>query len=161
MAALPPDFKPVVSGYRGEEPGGVMRTDVAGGSPRYGLMWDRGPQQFVVTLILDALQFSVWTAFYHHIIRKGSLAFDMMLDSGLGSSVHSVNIVPGTYSFARTSGIMVSVAFTVEAENQIYQMTAAEAALLMDLYTTYGHRSDALLQRIALFANFDSDVLDF
>jgi hypothetical protein len=161
MATIPNGLKPVVSGYEIDEPGGVMRTEVAGGAARYALDWDRGPQRFQCTLILEALQFSVWSAFYHHVIKKGALAFDMQLDSGFGPSPHSVNIMPGSYSAARTGGIMWAVSFVVEAESQVYAMTAADAAALIDFYNVNGAYSDALLARIARFANYDSNVLNF
>ena len=158
---LPPEFKPVVSGYSISDPGGVLRTDVAGGAARYGLDWDRGMQQFSVTLILDQMQFSVWSAFYHHIIKKGALSFDMRIDSGFGVSPHSVNIVPGSYSAARTSGIMMVVSFMAEAENQVYDMTATDAAKMVAVYGQYGRETQATLDRIARFANVETNVLDF
>ena len=159
MPVLPSGLKPVVSGYQFDEPGGVMRTEVAGGAPRYALDWDRGTQRFQVTLILDALQFSVWTTFYHWQIAKGSMAFTMPLDSGFGVSPHSVNILPGSYSAARTGGIMMVVSFVAEAENQVYAMTAADAAALIDFYNVNGAHGPFLLARIAQFANVDTLVL--
>ena len=160
MPTMPPGLKPVVSNYSIDDPGGVMRTDVAGGMARYALDWDRGAQRFNITLILDSLQFSVWSAFYHHTIKKGAIAFDMRIDSGFGVSAHSVNIMPGSYSAARTSGVMMVVTFVVEAENQVYEMTAEDAENLVDLYNAYGAYSNALLERIALFANVETNVLD-
>lgn len=159
MPTLPAGLKPVVANYSFDEPGGVMRTDVAGGAARYALDWDRGPQRFQITLILEALQFSVWSAFYHHVIKKGAIAFDIRLDSGFGVSPHSVNIMPGSYSAARTGGIMTVVSFVVEAENQVYGMTGAEAVTLIEFYNTAGAESDALLARIARFATSDVNVL--
>lgn len=159
MPTMPNDLKPVVAGYQFDEPGGVMRTDVAGGAPRYALDWDRGTQRFQVTLILDALQFSVWTAFYHWQIAKGAISFDMQLDSGFGVSPHSVNIMPGSYSAARTSGIMMVVSFVAEAESQVYAMTAADATALVDFYNLSGVHGFELLARIAQFANVDTLVL--
>lgn len=159
MPTLPSGLKPVVSGYSLDDPGGVLRTDVAGGAARYGLDWDRGTQRYQVTIICDSLQFSVWTAFYHHQIKKGSIAFDMRLDSGFGMAVHSVNIMPGSYSAARTSGIMMVVSFVAEAENQVYDMTEDDADALVDLYNTYGAGSTALIDAIAQFALYDLLVL--
>ena len=161
MPALPSGLKPVVSGYAFDEPGGVLRTEVAGGAARYGLDWDRGLQRFQITLILDALQFSVWSAFYHHTIKKGSIAFDMRIDSGFGVSAHGGNIVPGSYSAARTSGIMMVVSYVFEAENQVYAMSALDAAALVALYGEYGAYSTAFLDRLAQFATVDSNVLAF
>lgn len=161
MPALPSGLNPVVSGYQFDEPGGVLRTEVAGGAARYGLDWDRGMQRFQITLIMDSLQFSVWSAFYHHTIKKGSIAFAMPIDSGFGISPHSGNIMPGSYSAARTSGIMMVVSYVFEAENQVYQMTAADAAALVDLYGIYGAYIPALLDRLAQFATRDSNVLAF
>ena len=159
MAALPNGLKPVVANYSFDEPGGVMRTDVAGGAARYALDWDRGPQRFQITLILEALQLSVWSAFYHHVIKKGAIAFDMRLDSGFGVSPHSVNIMPGSYSAARTGGILTVVSFVIEAESQVYALTGEEAAAVVDLYNTLGEEVHTLLARIARFAIVDSNVL--
>lgn len=159
MPTLPSGLKPVVSGYQFDEPGGVMRTEVGGGAPRYALDWNRGTQRFQITLILDALQFSVWSTFYHWQIAKGSISFDMPLDSGFGVSPHSVNIMPGSYSAARTSGIMMVVSFVAEAENQAYSMTAADADAMIALYNEAGAYSDHLLARLAQFANVDTLVL--
>ena len=159
MAALPNLFKPVVANYSFDEPGGVMRTDVAGGAARYALDWDRGPQRFQITLILEAPQFSVWSAFYHHVIKKGAIAFDMRLDSGFGVSPHSVNIMPGSYSAARTGGILTVVSFVAEAESQVYDLTGEEAASLVDMYNIYGDGINALLARLAKFATVDANVL--
>ena len=158
---MPNGFTPTVAAYSMDDPGGVLRTDVAGGAARYGLDWDRGPQRFQVTLILDALQFSVWTAFYHHIIKKGAITFDMRLDSGFGTELHAVNIMPGSYSAARTGGNAVVVSFVVEAENKVYEMSAADAASLIELYNVYGLDTGALLQRLARFSLVDTNVLEF
>jgi hypothetical protein len=161
MPTMPKGLTPLVANYSVDDPGGVIRTEVAGGAPRYGLAWDRGPQRFAVTLLLSDAQFSVWTAFYHHVVRKGAVSFDMKLDSGFGPHLHTVNIVPGSYSYTRSSGVTTSVAFTVEAESQVYQMTSDDALTLISLYEAYVGRTDATLARIALFANIESDVLDF
>lgn len=161
MPTLPTGLTPTVAAYSHDGPGGVLRTEVAGGAARYGLDYGRGTQQFSVTLILDKLKFSVWTAFYHHIILKGSLTFDMPLDSGFGTELHAVNIVPGTYSASRTGGVAMVVAFVVEAENMVYEMTAAEAAGLIAVYEAYGKDWKLLFDRLAHFANIDTNVLDF
>lgn len=161
MPTLPNGFTPTVAAYSHGGPDGVMRTDVAGGMPRYGLDWDRGAQQFNVTLILDKQQFSVWTAFFHHVIKKGAITFDMPLDSGFGTETHACNIMPGSYSASRTGGIAMVVSFTVEAESRAYDMTAADGAALVDVYNTYGADSNALLAAIAQFATVDSNVLSF
>ena len=159
MPILPAGLKPVVEGYQFDEPGGVLRTEVAGGAARYAMDWDRGPQRFSMTLILDALQFSVWSAFYHHVIKKGSITFTMPLDSGFGVSPHAVNIMPGSYNAARTGGIMMVVHFVAEAESQVYAMSAADAGLMVALYGEYGAYSNAILAAIAKFATVDSNVL--
>ena len=159
MPTLPSGIKPVVAGYSFDEPGGVMRTEVAGGAARFGLDWDRGTQRFQITLILDALQFSVWSAFYHHSTKKGSIAFNMPIDSGFGVSMHSVNIMPGSYSAARTSGIMMVVNFVAEAENQVYDMTEEGGEALVALYAEHGPYLQDYLDRIARFATVESNVL--
>ena len=161
MPTLPAGLTPTVAAYSHGGPGGVMRTEVSGGAARYALDYGRGTQQFNVTLILDKLKFSVWTAFFHHIILKGAITFDMPLDSGFGTEAHAVNILPGTYSASRTGGTAMVVAFVVEAESKVYDMTAVDAAALIDFYSTYGDDSNKLLDRLAQFANVDTNGLDF
>lgn len=158
---MPNGFTPTVAAYSMDDPGGVLRTEVAGGAARYGLDWDRGTQRYQVTLILDALKFSVWTAFYHHVIKKGAITFDMRLDSGFGTELHPVNIMPGSYSAARTGGIAVVVSFVVEAENKVYEMSATDAVNMVDLYNLYGADSPGLLHRLMTFALVDANALDF
>ena len=142
-----------------DDPGGVIRTEVAGGASRFGLDWDRGPQRFTVTLILDATQFGIWQAFYFYSIKKGAIAFDMPLDSGFGVAPHSVNIMPGSYSASRTSGIITVVSFVVEAESLVYALGEDGAAGLLALHDEYGAYAGQLLARIAQFANIDTLVL--
>lgn len=159
MPTLPNGFKPTVAAYSHDGPGGVLRTEVEGGAPRYGLDWDRGVQKFNVTLVLDKAQFSVWTAFFIHIIKKGAITFDMPLDSGFGTELHACNIVPGSYSASRTGGIAMVVSFVVEAENKAYEFSAVDAQGMVDLYNEYLDNSNALLARLAQFANQDTAVL--
>ena len=158
--SIPKGMQPVVSGYAMDDPGGVMRTEVSGGASRYGLDYDRGTQRFTLTFIFDALQFSVWEAFYHHKTKKGAIAFNVPMDSGYGVSNHLVNIMPGSYNAARTNGVMMVVSFTAETENQAYLMTATEAGGLVDLYDQYGEASNALINQLDIFSNHDTLVLD-
>lgn len=157
--SIPNGFKPVVSGYAMDDPGGVMRTEVAGGASRYGLDYDRGMQRFTLTFIFDALQFSMWEVFYHLQTKKGAIAFYVPMDSGFGISPHLVNIMPGSYSAARTNGVMMVVTFTAETENQVYQMSASDGVAMLDIYGNYGESSNALLNRIDIFANQDTKAL--
>jgi hypothetical protein len=159
MATIPSGFKPIIRDYSIGPPGGVQRTEVAGGMSRYALQWDRGVQQFQVSMVLPPEKFAVWTAFFHHVIKKGAISFDMPLDSGFGLQTHSCNIVPGTYSAARTGGQITTISFMVEAESKVYDMTAAEAVTLIDLWNEYEGSTDDLLARIAQFANVDTLVL--
>lgn len=161
MPTIPNGFVPNVSSYSHDDPGGVMRTEVDGGAARFGLDWDRGTQRYSVTILMDLIKYSVWTAFYHHVIRKGSIAFDMELDTGFGASYHSVNIMPGSYSGVRTGGNCMVVAFVVEAETQAYDMSGAEAAAYVDLYNGGALESGDLFARLARFATVDTLVLDF
>lgn len=156
---LPSLIKPTVAAYSLSGPGGVLRTDVAGGAPRYGLDYDRGLQQFQVTLILDKTQFSVWTLFFLRVIKKGAITFDMPLDSGFGTQLHACNILPDSYQAARTGGIAMAVSFVVEAESKAYDWSDVEMAALFALYEQYGRDTDELLARINQFANVDSLVL--
>lgn len=156
MPTIPSGLDPVVENYNIGAPDGVMRTEVGGGMPRYGLMWDRGVQPFRVTMVLNALRFSVWTTFFMHTIKKGTLSFDMPLNSGYGVGDHSVSIMPGTYSAVPTGGgdfVMWTVSFMVETESQAYDMSAADAEAFLALYELEGDQSAALLQAIDIFAN--------
>lgn len=159
MPTIPTGLRPVVEGYGFTGPGGVNRTEVAGGMPRYALAWDRGVQQFRVTLILDPVEFSVWSVFFHHSIKKGSLSFDMHLDSGFGPALHTVNMLPDTYTVSRAGGVNSVVSFGVEAESQAYAMTPSEVASLLALFEAFGPGSSTLLARVATFANVDTLVL--
>lgn len=127
-AVLPQGMAPIVSGYSQGAPGGVQRTDIAGGSARYSRSWDRGTQQHACRLILDKLQYSVWTAFYLYAIAKGAIPFAMPLDSGLGLLLHVVNLVPGSYSVSHEGGTVVFVDFTVETTSGAYSLSDAEVA---------------------------------
>lgn len=162
MPTMPNGLKVVVTqGYAITAPGGTKRTEVGGGMPRYALDWDRGTQQFSVTLILDALQWQVWESFWLIAIKKGSLPFDMTLDSGLGPALHTVHILPGTHSVNKSLGIFATVSFTVEAESQVYANPDAGTSII-DLYNTYGSGTAELLEAIAYLANVSStNALDF
>lgn len=137
MPALPNGLAPIVAAYSHNTPGGVLRTDVAGGPARYTLEWAKGTQRHSVTLILDKLQYSVWSAFYTHTIQKGALAFDLPLDTGFGTAAHSCNIVPGSYSATLTSGTAYAVAFAVDTISAAYALTDPQVA-------AYGLSADSL-----------------
>ena len=156
---IPSFIKPTVAAYSHGAPGGVMRTDVAGGAPRYGLDYDRGTQQYNVTFVLDQGQFSVWTLFFMRTIKKGALTFDMPLDSGFGTEVHACNIVPESYQVSRTGGIAMVVSFVIEAESKAYDWSDGEMSALFAIYELYGRDTDDLLARINQFANVDSLAL--
>lgn len=127
MPTMPNGLVPLVSGLSSEAPEGVSRTEVAGGPARYRLEWARGRQRFGVKLALDSGLLLVWTAFYHHIIKKGAIAFDMRLDSGLGVMPHNVHILPGSYSLVASGGNYVAT-FTVECESAVYGLSDAQVA---------------------------------
>lgn len=157
--AIPTGLAPVAQNFGFNGPDGVESTDIAGGMPRTGLRWARGVQLFRVTLILKPVELSVWSAFFHRIIKKGALPFDMPLDSGMGVATHTVVMVPGTYSASRTGGAMTAVSFSVWAESNAYDMTDAEAQSLIDIFNAYGDGSGQLLDALAQFANHDTLVL--
>jgi hypothetical protein len=159
MPTLPNGMIPIAGPYSSDDPGGVMRTDVAGGAARYGLDWDRGRQRYTVTLILDSAEFSVWNAFYWHIIKKGAITFDMPLDSGFGVTAHAVNIMPGSYAMTRESDVLIVVSFIVEAENKVYEFTPLDAQNMIDLHNEYGGQFGKTLARIEQFALYDTQVL--
>ncbi len=156
---MPRGMRPVTEGYGMSAPGGVARNEVAGGMARYGLVWDRGVQPFRVTMILDGTEFSVWVTFFLHVIKKGSIAFEMPLDSGYGVAPHLCNIVPDSYNANRTAGGNYSVSFVVEAESAAYQMSNADALALIAFHDEYGRDSDDMLSRLHQFANLDTLVL--
>lgn len=161
MATIPKGIIPLVSPFTHGAPGGAMRTEVAGGAPRYGLDYDRGVQQYSVTILLDEFKYTIWQLFFQRVIALGTLTFEMELDSGFGCQPHQVNIVPGTYNVSVTgSGTHRLATFTVEAESTVYDLTDAEVQALLDYYEQFG--SDRrLIDRIAQFANVDTLVLNF
>ena len=158
---IPDGFCPIVSSYSFGGPGGVMRTDVAGGAARYALTWDRGTQNFNVTLILSLDHFSVWNAFYHHVIKKGAITFEMDIDSGFGLQAHSCNIVPDSYTATLTAGTHMSVVFVVEAESRAYDLTVQEAQDMVDVHNATSGQARSIYDRLAIFANQDANVLNF
>lgn len=156
---IPNGFEPVVQPYSAGAPDGVFLTEVGGGMPRTGLMWDRGLQAFQVTIIMRPEKYWIWTAFFHHHIKQGAYIFTMPLDSGAGKADHDVQMVPGSYSATRV-GLHTSVAFVVLAEMDAYDLSAADADSLIDLWNEYGDGYDDLLDRLAIFANEDILVLN-
>lgn len=159
--SMPSGIQPIASGYSFGAPGGVRRSDVAGGIARYALEWDGGVQTFSITLLLTRTEFSVWNAFFHRKIDKGAVAFTMPLDSGFGLQPHLVNIVPGTYTVAEVNVAMASVRFDVEAESQAYLLDDDEADALLAMHEAYRDGIQSLLDRLATFANGDTNVLAF
>jgi hypothetical protein len=157
---IPNGFKPLIRAYSIGAPGGVKATEVAGGSPRVALDYDRGPQQFQVSMVLTPDAFSVWTAWFFHLIKKGAYPFDMELDSGFGCQVHSCKMVPGSYQ-AQRADQNTSISFVVWAESRVYDMSPDDAKDLVDLWNGAGPDLSGLFDRLKQFANFDTMVLDF
>lgn len=162
MPTMPTGIVPVTSpgGYSHGGPGGALRTEVEGGANRYALAFERGPQPFQVTLVCDPSQYQMWSLFYLVVTKKGTITFDMPLDSGNGVQPHAVNIVPGTYQATNTNGSTWIVGFTVEAESRIYDFDDDSAELILDYYNN-GESLSELLAALNQFANYDSNVLDF
>ena len=156
---LPSSFLPVVEGYGFNAPGGVRRTEVAGGMSRYAMQWDRGVQEFRITMVMNPDKFSIWNLFFLRIIKKGAISFEMQLDSGFGVGTHVCNILPGSYNANLVNGSFYSVTFSVEAESTAWQFSEQEAQTMLDLYSLYGDKYDDILIRIAKFANEDTLVL--
>ena len=146
---IPSGFMPMVQGYSLKGPGGVKRIEVAGGMPRYGLSWDQGAGQYNVAIIMTDVKFQVWSMFYHLIIKKGSIAFNMPLDSGQGVQDHTCNIIPDSYMATRIDGRATTVTFAVDATPTVYQITSADAQIIIDFWNIYGDDSSRLLARIA------------
>lgn len=158
---IPNHLKATATAFTSAAPGGVTRTEIAGGAPRYGLEWDRGTQQFRVQMILNALQLGIWTVFFLRVIRKGAITFSMPIDSGMGLQDHDCNVVPETYATSRLGGEFTTVSFAVEATPSAFAVSDADAAALLGLWDVAGESSADLLERIARFALFDSTALDF
>lgn len=158
---IPNGLKIMASAFGGGAPGGVKRTEVAGGAPRYGLEWDRGVQQFRVQMVLDAQRMSIWTVFYLRVIRKGAFTFIMPLDSGMGTQDHDCNIVPDTYTTSRVGANGMSVSFTVETRPTAFAMSDADANAMVDVWNTLGDETSSLLDLLEHFVRVDSTVLDF
>ena len=156
---IPRGMCPLISAYAGADIGGVMITEVEGGAPRIAMEYDRGVQAFNVTLPLTPEKYHYWTLFYHRIIKKGSIPFDMKIDSGDGAAFHPCFIVPGSYSIARNQQHSF-VSFVVLAEPVAYQYSEADAQAEIDLWNEYGAGLGALFDRLAIFANEDVLVLN-
>jgi hypothetical protein len=161
MPRLPAGIIPSTSqGYSYQGPGGVTRTQVAGGFPRYAMDYDRGAQTFGVTLVMDTYQHQMWTLFFYNEIKKGSLPFDMPLDSGLGVSDHTVNILPDSYSSTNANGTTWIVSFSVETESQAY-LYPGLGALLLELHAATNGKTPEVVAALQKFATVDSNVLGF
>lgn len=159
---IPNGFKPLIDEYSGGAPTGVVNTAVAGGLPRAGLVWDRGPRQYSVAMVLSPAKFSVWSVFLARIIDGGAISFEMPIDSGAGLEDHLCTMVAGSYNERRAErSVFARISFMVLAEPSAYVYTKEEAQDLIDLWNEAGESSDDLLLRIAKFANSDSNVLDF
>ena len=159
--SIPDGMVPVIADYSFTGPDGSERDAIAGGAAGYALDWGRGTQRFNCTLILTPARYAAWSVWFHRLVAKGSRTFNMRLDSGTGPDVHAATIVPGSYSASRTGGTATVVSFTVEAEPKIYNYSVADAQGIVDLHNAYGDSIEALLDRVARFANVDSLVLDF
>lgn len=155
---IPRGMCPLISAYSGGDIGGVMETPVEGGSPRVSLEYDGGVQPFTVTLPLTPEKYHYWTLFYHRIIKKGGIPFDMKIDTGDGAALHTVFMVPGSYSVVRNQQHSF-VTFTVKAEPVAYQTSVEDAQAEIDFWNEYGESGGALLNRLAIFANQDVLVL--
>lgn len=156
---LPASFLPIVEGYSFNSPQGVYRTEVQGGMARYAMQYDRGTQEFKVTMIMNPDKFIIWNLFFLRVIKKGSISFEMQLDSGFGVSPHTCNILPGTYNANLVNGTFYSITFSVEAESKAFDYEMESVNSIVDLYSVYGESCDGVILRIAKFANEDTLVL--
>jgi hypothetical protein len=153
-------FKPIINEYGIGAPDGVDLSDIGGGMPRVARRWDRGRQPFQVTLILLSDEYSVWEAFFWGKIRKGSIQFNMPLDSGFGLKPHLCIMLPGSYSAKRAGGQVWSVSFVVLAESEGASLTEEEADSVIDVWEELGDETSALLARLAEYALEDTLVLE-
>lgn len=157
---LPSGFKPVAAGYSIGSPDGVRMSEVGGGLPRIGLEWDRGMQRFELAEVMSQERFTVWSVFFHRVIRNGSIQFFAKLNSGQGLSEHLCTMVPGSYSAVPISGAKLwSVKYSVMAQSQVYDMTDAEVQDVLNFWEATTEGGDELLARLAQFATVDTLVL--
>jgi hypothetical protein len=140
VPTIPNGFGFINDGFSVGPPVGVSRVAVGGGMARYAVDYARGKQMFSGAMRFTELEYTIWEAFYRHVIAEGTIAFDMDLDSGMGVSTHSVNIVPGTYATQRVAGDKTEVSFSVETESEIYTLTEAEALTVIDDFETESGR---------------------
>jgi hypothetical protein len=159
MPTLPSGLDPIASAYSFGGPSGAMRTEVAGGAPRYGLDYDRGVQSFNITMILSPDRMTTWTLFYHHVIQKGTISFTMDLDSGMGYMPHTCNIVPGSYSVNRVGIGSYSVSFVIETEASVYSISREDAVNYVEVTELLQPDPGATFEAIERFATVDSNVL--
>lgn len=156
---MPRGLRPSAQQYGFDAPSGAVRTDVAGGAGRYAEQFSRSTQYFDITLMLDLLEFSIWNTFFLRRIAKGTIPFEMPLDSGYGVSPHVCQVLPDSYKASRTNGVGMVVSFRVEAENQAYDLAEADVDALLSVYEVYGPDLSALLRRLDKFATKDLLVL--
>lgn len=151
-----------VAPYSFGAPGGVVQTELDGGPSRFAANYDRGVQQFSVTLMCSKEQFSVWNVFFLRKILKGAVTFLIDIDSGFGIEPHRANIIPGSYTVTLTSGTMYAVAFQVEAEAaSTYDLTQDEVDAILEINDANDGNVHRFLDRLAIFANWDTNVLNF
>ena len=157
---LPRDLYPVTSpsGYSYASAQGVHMTQVEGGFNRYAMDFDRGTRIYNVALACTAGHLQVWELFYLRIIKKGTLSFEMPLDSGTGLEQHLVNIIPNSVNTTETDGNNFVVTFQVEAESKIYDFTDEGAEAILSIWETSGDVGD-FLDRLALFTLEETLVL--
>lgn len=125
--AIPAGFTPKVASYAYSGPEGGVRTETSGGPHRHSRFWAGGVQRFSCQLVLPKDLFSVWNAWFFKIIKKGALAFTMRLDSGMGTTSHTVTMVPGSYAVGTNSGTF-TVAFEVQTPASVYSLSSPDLA---------------------------------
>ncbi len=157
---IPAGLKPTATSYSSDSASGAMRTDVAGGMPRYGLAWERGSQTVNLTFLFTPLQMQIWMQFFQRVIALGTITFTIPLDTGYGVQDHECNIVPQTYQQSR-NGPTWAVVFQAETVSRGYDWSTAETEALFALYEIYGEGAGQLLVDLAQYATIDSNVLDF
>ncbi|AHG63195.1 hypothetical protein [Advenella mimigardefordensis] len=157
---LPSGFCPIISAYSGSGPGGVSRSEVEGGYPRYSLIWDGGVMQIALTLRLAQDELFVWAHFFR-LIKKGAEQFICPIDTGLGMNDHLVNIVPDSYSTTR-NGLFTDVSFTVDVEPEVYKSTEEQSMDIVQAWEVIQQYPMMLraLKRLEISANYDVQALN-
>lgn len=151
---IPTGLRPSIQRYGYGAPTGLFMTEVGGALPRPGRRWRRGTATYSTTMVLTRVQMNVWNAFYFGIIDQGAVQFTYPLDTQGGVlEDHLCVMIPSSYRVEPVSGSLIwNVSFDVVAEPSLSSMTAAEAQAIIDLWSSLGNSSEAIMDALSEIA---------